>query len=395
MRVLVLGARVYQLPLIRRAKEMGHTVYAASYDANDPGLKLADHAWIVDTTAKEELLELAEKNKIDFAITTGTDVALPAIGYINDRLGLPGISYQTALASTDKVLMQQKFKEYGVASARSVSISSFDEGISILHDIGLPAIVKAPDSSGSRGITVVQEEKGFLSAYDEAARVSRSGKVLLEELLVGEEFGAQAIVKDGKVVQVYCHNDTVTPPPITVPIGHSVPSNFSEVDLAEIRIVLGKAVRALDINSAVCNCDLIQTKDGPKVLEIGARLGATGIAEIILHHYGVDLWLTALELLGKDGLSSDFPISSNNDPVAALLLLSDSNGSLAKYEVPDEIKDNEDVLIIELDKNPGADINKFKVGPDRIGMVVVKNKTVLLAERFAESVAHSISVRVE
>ena len=55
--VLVLGAGVYQVPLIQKAQPEGHRVIAASYRATDLGMAMADEAWVIDTTAKEALLE--------------------------------------------------------------------------------------------------------------------------------------------------------------------------------------------------------------------------------------------------------------------------------------------------------------------------------------------------
>ena len=86
--VLVLGAGVYQVPLIK-AQQEGHRVIAASYRATDLGMAMADEAWVIDTTAKEALLEKAKAAGVNAVTTTGTDVAVPSLGYICDAMGLP------------------------------------------------------------------------------------------------------------------------------------------------------------------------------------------------------------------------------------------------------------------------------------------------------------------
>lgn len=44
-KLLILGAGIYQVPLIKKAKEMGLYTIAASYAGNYPGLSLADETW--------------------------------------------------------------------------------------------------------------------------------------------------------------------------------------------------------------------------------------------------------------------------------------------------------------------------------------------------------------
>ena len=190
-------------------------------------MSLAHEAWEVDTTDKERLLDRARAKGIEAVVTTGTDVAVPSIGYLCDHLHLPGIDYDTALGCTDKVLMQERFTAGQVPAAAWRRVKAPAGAREAAEAIGLPVIVKAPDSSGSRGVTVVQEPDRLPAAFEAARKVSRSGEVLVEELLTGEEFGAQVIVQDGQVVACLCHNDTVTPPPITVPIGHSMMSAIS------------------------------------------------------------------------------------------------------------------------------------------------------------------------
>lgn len=395
MRILILGARVYQLPLIRKARDLGYTVIVASYDKNDPGMSMADEAWVVDTTDRDTLLERSQAAGVDMVQTTGTDVAIPAIGHINDNLGLRGISFKTALNCTDKGQMQKRFAEAKVPAAKSIETGSLEEARLAVENIGLPVMVKAPDSSGSRGISLVRELGSLEAAYADSQHVSRNGKVLIEEFLEGEEFGAQAVVQNGEVIAVYYHDDLVTPPPISVPIGHSVPTKLTVEQMREGDAVLSAAVKALGVSDAVCNCDLILTEKGIKVLEVGARLGATGIAEIIQHQYGVDLWETSIQLLTGEKLDLPDPATMVEGGVAAQLLESPKTGTLVSQDVPDHLNHNSYVLSLEFDYTPGASVRTFRHGPDRIGMVVVRGTSGTAAQAFASDVCESIRVEVK
>ena len=73
---MILGAGVYQLPLIKQAKEMGLTTIVASIPGDYPGFDCADKSYYIDTTDKESLLKVAKKEEIDGIVTTGSDVAV-------------------------------------------------------------------------------------------------------------------------------------------------------------------------------------------------------------------------------------------------------------------------------------------------------------------------------
>ena len=417
-RLLILGAGVYQVPLIRRAIDAGFWVAAASWSAEDPGMSLVHEPWVVDTTDKDALLELAFEKQIDAVATTGTDVAVPTIGYLSDRLGLPGIGHETALDCSNKIRMQERFAAAGVPAAAHRLANTPQDALEAARRIGFPVIVKAPNSSGSRGIAMADGEDRIGEAFAVASEVAQRGQVLIEEVLTGEEFGAQVIVVDGRVAKCLCHNDTVTPWPITVPIGHSCPSRLSEPLREQASRVCQAAVDALGIRSAICNADLIATNDGIRLLEIGARIGATGIPEVIRLCHGIDLYEAALRM----ALGETPKIGVTEGPASAVLMIRAPNdGKLVRCRIPRDFDEpapwqvghgssapcarlapratstprDEQVVETHFDYPEGDQVRKFRTGPDRIGHVVVVSDSAAQAERFAERVVGSLEIRVE
>ncbi len=391
-RLLILGAGVYQVPLILRACERGHHVAVASWSGDDPGMRLAHDAWVVDTTDKETLLERARAANIEGVTTTGTDIAVPSIGHICDAMGLPGFCYETSLTCSNKLRMQSAFAENGVRSAQHRQVNSLAAAREAAEHIGYPVIVKAPDSSGSRGITSVETEDALAAAFDEAMRVARCGSVLVEERLTGEEFGAQIVVREGEVQACLFHNDTVTPPPISVPIGHSCPERLNAATRVDAEAVCRAAVDALGIRNAVCNADLIVTERGVYMLEIGVRIGATGIPEILALHAGVDLYDAALNLaLGRPPDVRPRP----GKAAAILIVRAPATGVLRRCRVPDQVRDFAPDGTVAFDYEEGAHVRAFRTGPDRIGSIIVTADTADGAEALCERIADGLDVVVD
>ena len=58
---MILGAGIYQVPLIRTARRMGLYTIVVSIPGASPGFALADNIYELNTRDKEAILEAAEK----------------------------------------------------------------------------------------------------------------------------------------------------------------------------------------------------------------------------------------------------------------------------------------------------------------------------------------------
>ena len=81
-KLLILGAGIYQVPLINTAKRLGIYTIAASIPGNYPGFELADKIYYENTTDYEAILKIAKEENIDGIVTAGTDVAVITIGNV-------------------------------------------------------------------------------------------------------------------------------------------------------------------------------------------------------------------------------------------------------------------------------------------------------------------------
>ena len=99
---MILGAGIYQVPLIRTARRMGLYTIVVSIPGDYPGFALADRIYELNTRDKEAILAAAEKEQIDGICTSGTDVAVSTIGYVCEKMHLSGIPYEAAEILTDK-----------------------------------------------------------------------------------------------------------------------------------------------------------------------------------------------------------------------------------------------------------------------------------------------------
>lgn len=398
-KILILGAGIYQVPLIKTAKRMGLYTIVASIRGNYPGFELADKVYYENTTDYSKILSIARREKIDGIITTGTDVAVITIGRVCDTLGLTGLGFKSAEIATDKLLMKSCYEKYGVRTARFRKLS-FDDAqyTEKLSDLKFPVMFKSVDSSGSRGIIKVNSPGEFENARNSVLDNTRSNYFIVEEFIEGEEFGAQAFVKNGEVQFILPHGDYVFKGDTGVPIGHFAPYRLDPAVEEDAKAQLRLAIKAMGLDNCAINADFIMKDNKTYVLEIGGRSGATCLAELVSIYYGYNYYekiiRTALgenvDFSAADGSS---PEDYDGVPNASMLLMSDCDG-IIKSQINSN-QDNPAIVDVQFDYCMGDEVHKFKVGPHRIGHVITKGNSLEDAVNSLNDALANISIIVE
>lgn len=389
-KLMIMGAGIYQVPLIKKAKEMGIYTIVVSIPGNYPGFELADKVYYENTVDYEKILELARQEQIDGIVTAGTDVAVITIGKVCDELGLSGLSFEAAKIASNKIRMKKKYEEYGVRTARFREVSFEDDMYEKTKELNFPLIFKAVDTSGSRGIIRVNSRDEFEAARAVVKANTRTDFFIIEEFIEGEEFGAQAFVYNGEVKFILPHGDYVFHGDTGVPIGHFAPYMLADDVIEDAKVQLEKAIEAMGLNNCAINADFI-LKDGQTyVLELGGRSGATCLAELVSIYYGYDYYeKLILAALGED---VEFP-TEHAVPNASMLLRSEKDGVIKS--MTDLNDSDEDIYEVQFDYQVGDTVKKFHVGPHRIGHVITKGETLDAAVDKLNLALSRIKIEVE
>lgn len=202
-KLLVLGAGLLQVPVIKKAKEMGVMVLAADDDASGSGLSLCNKPLVgYGIFNKEAMLEVAQHEGIDGVIHPCSEVAMNTMGFINDRMHLHGVGLETAIRATNKGMMRKAFEIGGAPSPRSFEVRTLDEVQEMSKQLDGDIIVKPSRNSGSRGVTKLTEGYDVAAlnlAFDRAWEESRDKSVVIEQFIDGPEFSVEIIIYKGMV----------------------------------------------------------------------------------------------------------------------------------------------------------------------------------------------------
>ena len=390
-KILILGAGIYQVPLIKTAKNLGVYTIVASIPGNYPGFEIADKIYYENTTDYDKILEIAKAENIDGIVTAGTDVAVITIGKVCDELGLTGLSFEAAQIASNKSLMKTKYEEYGVRTARFRKIPFTETDLcTAVSELSFPLIFKSIDSSGSRGIIRVDSVDEFEKARAYVKENTRSDHFIIEEFIEGEEFGAQAFVYNGNVEFILPHGDYVFQGDTGVPIGHYAPYELGEDVIEDAKVQLAAAIKAMGLNNCAINADFILKDNKTYVLELGGRSGATCLAELVSIYYGYDYY----EKIIKTALGEEVSFESSlSVPNASMLLSSDKDGVIISQGNNNPKSDT--LFDVQFDYKIGDKVSKFRVGPHRIGHVITKGDTLDEAVDALHQALENIIINVE
>lgn len=393
-KILILAAGILQLPVIKKAHELGCYVIAADGNPNAIGFKYADKAICVDITSEEKMLQIAIDENIDGVIHPCSEVSMNVMGYINDQLNLSGISREQAIISTNKHLMRKAFEKGDAPSPKSYITSDADNAWDIFtNNLEIDAILKPSRNSGSRGIAKV--DKGinkveFQSLYDRALSESKDKSVLIEEFIEGPEFSVEIIVWNNQINVLTITDKKTTGSPYFVELGHNQPSCHSQEIQFKIASAAVQGVKALGVNNCACHAEIKIQNDKAYIMEIGARLGGDFISTVLTPlSTGIDMVAAAINCsLGiEPNLNTDNKING-----VCIRYFTPKPGLFEKINNIDCLNDKRVYDYEFYNTQVGYYVPEIKSSLDRFGHVIVMDKTSILAKQFAEYIIDNIDI---
>lgn len=388
-RLLIIGASILQLPAIKKAKELGHYVAVADYNPNAVGIPYADEFFNASTIDIEAICKVAQEFRPDGIMTLATDMPMRSIAAATSLLGLPGISMDTALKSTDKGEMIKAFKEHDVESPWFYIIQNQKELEMLLPSLSYPCILKPTDNAGSRGVMLVKSENELIEVYHYSVSQSRSGLVILEEYMTGPEVSVEVMVIDGDPHVLQVTDKLTTGAPYFVEMGHNQPSMLPVVDVERIKNLACRAVKSVGINCGPSHVEIKLTPTGPKMVELGARMGGDCITtHLVPLSTGIDMIKATIDI----ALGDKPDITSKLQKGSAIRFLDASCGIISIIEGIEEAKEIDGVKEILLTKNIGDEVTEIHSSVDRCGYVIAQCDSAEKAIEVCEKVKKCIII---
>ncbi|MGN6377902.1 MAG: ATP-grasp domain-containing protein, partial [Gaiellales bacterium] len=221
------------------------------------------------------VLEIARD--ADGLIAPGTDWPVRVAAEVAQQLGLPHpLTASVARVATDKIAQRAALQAAGVPQP----------AWSTDGPPGFPCVVKAADRQGQRAMTIVGSPAELARAVERAREASRWGPILIEEFIPGHEVTVNGFCAGGRHVVVGVTDREHFHDAPGVARRHVYPALDGGAAAAEVATA---AVGALGIAQGPTYVQVMVGDDGPRIMEVAARLGGGHDSELLRRTTGVDL----------------------------------------------------------------------------------------------------------
>lgn len=390
-KILIFGASEFQIPLIEAAQKRDYYTCVLDINPNAPACGLADEYHECSVKDYQKALEIANKLKPD-GITAGMiDVAVLSVSRICEKLNLPGLNVETAIKSTDKYEMIRAFSANNVPCPKYRLLNK-NENVDKLEIPWLPFIVKPIDMQGSRGINLVKEDSQKTTLIKNSISASDSGNVILEEYMVGPEVSVEVVVINYQPIVLQITEKITSGAPHFVELGHIQPAVLPDEIKKSIVKVAEMAVRSIGIKNSIVHAEMIITEAGPKMVELGARMGGDAIhQQLIKLSTGIDLPEFAIDL--AMGLPLKVPVPTINK-YSMIRFIPLRAGEIRDVDIKNTISEIEGLKAYKLFCKTGDVYEERNDNSGRFGYVLSQADSYNEVVRSCEEAINSIKITI-
>lgn len=354
--------------LIQCLRELGLEVIVAT--SHSKKIPMVEKQVVVDIfdhkTLLRAILEVHNETKITGILPTWEGTILQC-SFVAEALNLTFNSYESILASRDKLLMYQYFVKHNVPTAKTFYANDLQQAIKkARQEFGFPLILKMISSTNSQGVIKVdsleeyhKESKKLLALLkngnDRLSPLYQLGKsFIIQEYLDGVEVNIDLLYKGDQFLCTGLFEKEAMKGPYFPETMSSFPTRFNSEQEAEMIEVAWQSVKALGGTFGAAHVEIRYTSQGPKVIETALRPGGAYTAQ------GIEL-LSGLNVFKELGLMCTeigyFPLQRTFKGACLYAgILADRQGIISHISGLDILKNQEEMMEYYLIKNVGDEV---------------------------------------
>lgn len=399
-KILLLGGSAQQLVAIEKAKELGYYTVLCDYLLDNPGQYIADKYYPVSTTDCESLYSIAKNEQVEGILAYASDPAALPAAIVAERLNLPTNPVESVKILGLKHHWRNFLKDNNFACPQHFQFKSnilIEELAKEIEEFSFPLVVKPTDSSGSKGVSIINEIEELSKAISYAKSYSRNNELIIEEYIersFPSVIGGDIFVWDGKIFLyglMECLRDLTNSP--LIPIGEKKPLLVSEDEESLIKSELQRVITTLGIRFGELNVEILLDKNRKvHFLELGPRAGGNMIPIQLSDAYGIDLVEANVKAaMGEVPSFLNKSLSVKSGCYMHYVLHSYNSGNFRGVSIDKSIEDKVYRKVIY--KKEGDKIEYFDGAGKAIGIIFLHFKNVDEMEFFCRN--HNSLVNIE
>lgn len=375
--IVIIPGGKWQVPIVKKVKSMGHSVYTIDSNENAPTFEIVDGYCVGDIFDARFCAEYCKNVHADALLTEECDIVWKTIVEVAQMLGLHTMDEDASKMFVNKHDMREFAESIDFPHPRYKLCANAEEAAEFLNRENGKAIIKPIDSYSSRGVFVVCSEADIFKHVEETLSQSRTDKkFLVEQYIDGTEFTVDGIktpfghftlaISEKKH---YKHNES---------IANELYFTYRnpKFDYSHLRELTDRYVNSSPLKFGLTHTEYKYENGEFYMMETAARGGGNLISShIVPYMSGVDNYEYLINaFLGKDlDIAYDFSVKEECKDRAAVLkfFTTPGNGGLVKRIFGTEYLDQTpDIISWKLNFKKGDYINPPTNDGARIGYYI-------------------------
>lgn len=359
--------------------------------------------------AIDVLRQHAERRPFDGVLTL-PDHAVPFANRAAAALGLPGLPEEVTLAARDKSRMRERFRAAGLNCPAFVRLAG-PQDIEQAARLRFPIVVKPISGFSSQGVIRADDRdqlRAALSAVDainqeSLAKLAYRAQdeftgIIAEEFIDGPEYAIESFVQGGAVYVLSIGYKGNAQGPYFEEGFYLAPAPLPADVQAAVVDQVRRAIQALGITDGPTHTEMrLQNGVTPFVLEIGARVGGSGVSHFVVKESaGIDfLGLTLDYALGRADCAG-LPADPQPQATAGNYIIPvNGHGVVAEIANLDALRRDPAVRRVLQFVFPGDEIQAYPRWSGYPGFILTRHASYAEGEDFYRMLDRTVAIRYQ
>lgn len=326
-KIAIIGAAKGQLPLVRKAKELGLYTVCFAWDNGAICKSECDKFYPISIFETDKIVERCKLEGVDGVVTTASEETALAASLIADKLKLNGVK-----PSVVRTIQNKETVRNLTSSVPGLQIPKIYHDTCNNEEITFPCVIKPIKGSAKKGVCFC-EDKGKLQEALEYAR-SAYDYIIIEEYIPGQEYSVEVLSYHGNHHIIQITRKVTTGFPHFVELEHHQPADLDSGIKKEVEDVVAKILTSAGYDNGASHIEIKINDKGIYLIEINPRAGGDRISDTLIGLSTDCDYLSSIILISLNDYQHK---EVHNTNYSGIMYLSAQNNRLIKYfEMPQQ-----------------------------------------------------------
>jgi biotin carboxylase len=410
--VLFIGSAEGKLSHFMPAREMGYDIVLLKKKPSDFDKQYFDHIITADPfdtdSAVESVCEFQKKYRIEGCLTR-FESYVPVAAKICKKLMLKGTSLKSAMNARDKLMMREALSKAGVPQPKFMRIRNISDLKKAASILGYPFLIKPLSGAKSRFIKKIVRPADIKPCFKIVSKGCKESSTTLfrnysgirsnnfkkefiaEECITGKQVTTTSFISNGKITHIAVA-DLITAQDLGIDafylISRTTPSLLPDSIQKDICKISSDAIKALGLDNTPVHPELILTKEGPKILEVAARIGGYR-TDMTIQAFGIKLNEIAIKIALGEQIIIDKKSSNGSTAVEVWPTCS---GIIKEFQNLKQIENMKGVSEFVAKLHPGDKFNVPPIGQIPVATFLTSATTAAKSKKIADDVLKKLRI---